>query len=101
MEYCGPAGIPHKEFLSWDPDDQDLALAHLIAKNSVCPRCGTHSEEWMDDEEEGMPAEPPPYSVTTHRCYGCVAVADALETVPPDQRQEIQTRFVAYRDPEE
>jgi hypothetical protein len=98
MQYCGERGIPHSRFLTWDPHDQDLALAWLIDKTSHCPKCGTYGEDWLD--EDGRATEPPPFRVETHRCYGCVAVDDALEKVPSDQRMSITTKFVRQpRDP--
>lgn len=95
MEYCGERGIPHSRFLSWSEDDQDLALAWLIEKNSKCPRCGTYQEEWID--EEGKSLEPMPYSVEVDRCYGCLAVDEAMDHVPQDQRMSVSTRFVKNR----
>lgn len=81
--------------MAWDADDQDLALAWLIDKSSRCPKCGTYSDDWIDDE--GRASEPPPYYVETHRCYGCVAIDDALEEVEPDQRMSITTKFVRHQ----
>lgn len=92
MEYCGPRGIPHSRFLSWSAQDQDLALAWLIDGRLRCPRCNTYEDEWID--EDGLPQEPVPYTVETHRCYGCVDMEDALEKVPTDQKSTVTVRFV-------
>lgn len=63
MAYCVPLGIPHSRFLSWDPLDQDKALAYQRAKLEVCDRCGTREIEWQRDHDA--------YVADTKRCLGC------------------------------
>jgi hypothetical protein len=50
MAYCGPRGIALSEFLRWDRADQDAALAWSAYENRRCGNCGTHPEEWREDQ---------------------------------------------------
>ncbi len=70
LDYCGPRGLPHSEFLTWSEDDQDKALAWLRAEQAKCSECGTVPEEWVAGDGV-RPAIPPPYEVDTMVCYGC------------------------------
>ena len=63
LAYCVPLGIPHKEFLSWDEDDQDKALAFMAEKATICRDCGTRDSEWAKDRFA--------YVADTERCPGC------------------------------
>lgn len=74
MAYCGPLGIAHSEFLSWDDLDQDKAIAWLGFEKSRCPGCNTFPHEYLDDE--GRVLNQPPYIVYSERCYGCVGIED-------------------------
>lgn len=58
-----PLGIPHSEFLSWDPLDQDKALAYTRDQRSRCQMCGTAEREWEDD--------PYAYDPVVNICPGC------------------------------
>lgn len=84
MSYCGPKGLAHSKFLSWDPDDQDKALAWMIAQNEVCPRCGTRNEDWVD--ERGHYRMPPVMEAIPIRCYGCAETDRVEESIPKEQR---------------
>ena len=46
-----PLGIPHSEFLGWDPDDQDKALAFVRDSATRCGGCGTRKDDWEDDPD--------------------------------------------------
>ncbi len=70
-----PIGLPLSEFLSWSPDDQDLALAFREIEAERCSECGTDPREWLTPD--GKPAIPPPYEVGTHVCLGCKALAQS------------------------
>lgn len=70
MAYCGPRGIPHGQFLAWEPDDQDKALAWVLLDRAVCPGCGTFPDEWVDPMT-GRTVPDPPYVPELVRCYGC------------------------------
>ena len=52
LDYCAPRGIPHSDFLNWEQDDQDKALAWQVDEADKCPGCGTRSYE-ADDYEVG------------------------------------------------
>jgi hypothetical protein len=84
MEYCGPIGLPHSRFLSWDPVDQDKAIAWALHKGQQCKQCGTFPDEWLD--EKGMPVDPPPYMAGSEICLGC-AELDAKRKELPDGRE--------------
>ena len=55
------AGIPHSEFLRWDPDDQALALAWRRIQAATCPRCGTSEWDWQHGR----------FQAVLVRCKGC------------------------------
>lgn len=63
MAICDDYGIPHSEFLAWDEDDQDLAIAYRIYKAEHCSQCGTAEEEWKKDNFA--------YHPEVRRCRGC------------------------------
>jgi hypothetical protein len=69
MDYCGPRGIPHSEFLSWDIDDQAKALGWMAEQAQRCPGCGTAEWEWAEDRFA--------YVAEDHVCLGCLAKGSA------------------------
>ncbi len=79
LDYCAPLGIPHSEFLAWDIDDQDKALAYTSEMRKVCGSCGTREQEWADLDD-------PPYTWHTSRCPGCVVLEEGRKTVPDDAK---------------
>lgn len=83
MDYCGPIGLPHSHFLSWDEEDQDKAIAWKLYKASLCPHCGSDPNDWIGEDMRTL--EPPPYKVETVRCYGCVSLKDAHDLQPKDE----------------
>lgn len=56
-------GIPHSEFLSWDPDDRAKVVAHLVEEGDRCSSCGTKDSEWAEDRFAYVPE--------AHMCLGC------------------------------
>lgn len=74
MEYCGPRGIAHSVFLSWDDDDQDDAIAWMQDQQDICGNCGTRQEDWLD--EEGHELRIPKLEPHDSRCYGCKSRAE-------------------------
>lgn len=74
MDYCGPTGIPHSTFLQWKDLDQDKALAWQDLQKSRCHNCGTYPDEWLTPD--GQLRDPPPYTVDTMRCRGCVSLEE-------------------------
>lgn len=87
MEYCGPHGIPHSQFLKWHQDDQDKALAWIIDKSRRCQNCGTYPEDWVD--EDNVPLEPPPMFARSRRCHGCATIAREEETIRKFAEQDL------------
>lgn len=62
LEYCVPLGIPHSEFLGWDEDDQDKAVAYGQYQRTKCDGCGTAREDWT---------HPDAYIADVEICPGC------------------------------
>ncbi len=75
MRLCQEYGIPHSTLLEWEPEDRDLAMAYIAYTATACQRCGTHPEDWVD--EDGKPLEPPPYVAASVKCYGCATLEEA------------------------
>lgn len=73
MKICDDYGIPHSEFLSWDEDDQDKAIAFRIHEMQHCSRCGTSPEEWEEDRYA--------YSPEVRRCRGCEMIQSQEEAI--------------------
>ena len=73
MAYCGPRSIPHSVFLGrvvrpgvdpeWLQSDRDDALAWQAHENRRCRSCGTHPDEWADDDLA--------YHAHLDECRGC------------------------------
>lgn len=63
LAYCVPLGLPHSEFLSWEEDDQDKAIAYLRDKALACNSCGTRESEWEGDSFA--------FVVSSRVCKGC------------------------------
>lgn len=77
-----PLGIPHSEFLSWDEDDQDKALAYQHEQSIRCGECGTSRAEWEDD--------PLAYMGDAWTCMGC-------ETIELEQENTADAREAGAR----
>ena len=63
LQFCNEHGIPHSEFLHWDPVDRAKALAYAVEKSLRCTMCGTAKWEWEDNRFAYEPVE--------NRCQGC------------------------------
>jgi hypothetical protein len=63
MSFCYEQGIPHSEFLSWEPEDRAKTLAFALEQATRCSMCGTAPWEW----EESRFA----YTVVDEFCQGC------------------------------
>lgn len=57
MSYCYEKGIPHSEFLSWDPEDRSKTLAYALEQSSRCQLCGTAEWEWEENRFAYEPQE--------------------------------------------
>jgi hypothetical protein len=83
MAYCGPAGIPHTEFIAWSDYDRSAALAWRIRESSRCGSCGTVPSEWKavdwnldpivdkDGDQYLLRPEQLPFEVKPDRCPCC------------------------------
>lgn len=90
MGYCGPAGLPHSQFLGgpavWTDTDRELALAWDAMRRATCPRCGTRHDQWARD--------PDAFVVAQSRDRGCELLEEAereMEKVPLEQRRGIHS----------
>lgn len=56
-------GIPHDEFLSWEPESRAKTIAYLMEQGDTCQLCGTAKWEWEEN----------PYAYDTEEafCKGC------------------------------
>jgi len=63
MAFCNEHGLPHSEFLSWEPEDRAKALAFVFEKATRCELCGTADWEWEADRKAYEPVE--------KFCMGC------------------------------
>lgn len=63
LSYCAEKGIPHSEFLEWDPEDRAKVLAYMVEKAERCDMCGTAPWEWDLDKRAYEPVE--------KFCMGC------------------------------
>lgn len=73
-----PLGIPHSKFLSWDPDDQDKALAYLRAKAELCAECSTREKDWVQDRFA--------FIANTKQCPGCEATEMERNNIPENAK---------------
>ena len=104
MAFCNRLGMPHSQFLEWDPVDQEKALAYETFERARCHECGIHPDDWP--EETSLDQEDPMEVVAT-RCYGCVALGDWLDAykesysvngeVDPRAMRGIRPRLVPRR----
>lgn len=63
MAYCSDKGMPHSEFLSWDPEDRAKQHAYLLEESSRCVLCGTQPWEWAENKHA--------YVTVEKFCQGC------------------------------
>lgn len=73
MDYCGPIGLRHSEFLSWDRDDRDKAIVWAMRRRQACGSCGTRPDEWNPDLGGSNTA----YVAEIRSCRGCEVSAGA------------------------
>lgn len=63
MAYCGPRGIELAAFLRWSESSQRAALDWMKFEGRRCKSCGTHPDEWADDQFA--------YHAHLTQCKGC------------------------------
>jgi len=51
MSVCQEYRIPHSEFMDWPFEDQVKAVALMILKAEECTLCGTHPQDWEENED--------------------------------------------------
>lgn len=104
LQYCNEHGIPHSQFLDWEPADRAKALAYLLEQAERCQMCGTAGWEWNANRRAYEPVET--------FCPGCQmkagkAAADpprhgvTVELAPtgtPESRQRRERERAAYRE---
>jgi hypothetical protein len=56
-------GIPHEEFLDWEPESRAKVLAFLLEQAESCQLCGTAGWEWEENKYA--------YDVQEVFCPGC------------------------------
>lgn len=78
LQICNEYGIPHSEFLAWEPEDRAKAKAFVIEKAQRCAMCGTAPWEW--DEKQG--GDRRAYEPVESFCPGCHMKAGAAPHDP-------------------
>ena len=63
MSYCHEKGIPHSEFLRWEPEDRAKVIAFHLESSARCDMCGTAPWEWEEN--------PFAYEPVDEFCKGC------------------------------
>lgn len=63
ISYCVEKGIPHEEFLDWEPESRAKVLAYLLEQGEQCQLCGTAGWEWEENKYA--------YDVQEVFCPGC------------------------------
>lgn len=74
MRVCREWGLSHSQFLAWDPDDREKAIAYVIHEGQRCGSCGIHPDDWPTEDAE-------PYEVEGRRCFGCQATERYLSGI--------------------
>jgi len=85
MSYCYEKGIPHSEFLKWDPEDRAKSLAWQLEAGERCSLCGTAQWEWDEN--------PNAYDAEEHLCIGCYRKqvhTESLGTTHPGVKVELR-----------
>ena len=90
--YCVEKGIPHEEFLDWEPESRAKVLAYLLEQAESCQLCGTAGWEW----EENRFA----YDVQEVFCPGCYRkeVSANVDNKLPGTRVELVPATKELRD---
>lgn len=78
LQFCNEHGIPHSEFLKWDPVDKAKLVAFMAEKAARCIMCGTADWEW--DPKAGGNRRA--YEPVEKYCPGCYMKAAARSSDP-------------------
>lgn len=87
MALCHEYGIGHSQWMKWEPSDRDKALAWLEYQGSLCHKCGTDPNEWLD--EKGRLIEPLPYVASSVICHGCATLEEARASVTDKDKAQV------------
>lgn len=93
MDYCGPIGLPHSEFLAWDRDDRDKAIVWQIRRNQACPSCGTREDEW----DPALGGRDDAYRAELRKCWGCDARAAAEKNIRESMGAGVSVTLIRNR----
>jgi hypothetical protein len=106
LQFCNENGIPHSQYLQWDPTDRAKAMAFAAVKAEHCVMCGTAEWEW--DPKQGGKRRA--YEAVEKFCPGCYAKASmrnledgrnsdgvTVELAPNDGSVEAAKRHVHQR----
>jgi hypothetical protein len=63
ISYCVDKGIPHEQFLDWEPESRAKVIAYLLEQSGSCQLCGTAGWEWEENKYA--------YDVQEVFCPGC------------------------------
>lgn len=63
MGYCFEKGIPHSEFVEWEPEDRAKVIAYSMESSLRCSQCGTAGWEWEENKHA--------YGAVDEFCQGC------------------------------
>lgn len=104
LQFCHENGLPHSQFLSWDPVDRAKALAFCLEKAERCVLCGTATWEW-DPAQGGSRFAYEPIEMYCHGCYLKAVTSQDTANNPgitvelaPTGTPEAAKRFVRERD---
>lgn len=85
MDYCGPAGLPHSQFLGgmplWSEHDRELALAWNLRRRATCAGCNTRRDQW-----DGNPQA---FDADAEECPGCWVLSRARKRLKDDQHEYV------------
>jgi hypothetical protein len=95
MNYCGPQGLPHSRFLTWDKDDRDKAIVWAMLRAHACGQCGTRPDEW----DPALGGHDEAYVAELHQCWGCHTKAEA-EKKAGQKTEKPGVHVVLVRNPE-
>lgn len=73
MSYCYEKGIPHSEFLTWEPEDRAKTMAYMYESAERCSLCGTAGWEWEQNRFAYEPDE--------KFCQGCYLKGSYAESL--------------------
>jgi hypothetical protein len=101
VAFCCRVGIPLSEFLGrvpdpgeprWLDEDRDVAVGFERWSTGICPGCGLHRLDWLDERDET-------WKGTIEVCHGCVEIGDTRATIPKKVSDERRAALRVYLTP--